>query len=577
MLSPNQRVEILFLREFKHSGLFLRALNEAVGFPLGRLTVWMVCDPRDPELCRRGKNDPTLVVSVSENRVTVGPFHVTKQSVCPACLQYWAKTAGFDRGNLRPARREDAFLAAEIVATIALKLWGEQPPTYLADSMLVVDTHTLLQTHHPVFGRQDCTSCRHRENSGGSDLRGHCSSQTGIVRRMDVTTHPVSGAHRAAATWVSPLPVPGARPLLDHQESYGNGVNRKEAECACIGEAIERYSLIYRGDEPLVRGTLQDLPAIDPSSILLYSARQYEEREKWNQQAEDHYLIPEPFDPARPIHWMAGIDLSNGKETFAPAACTLMWYAFKRDEPRYASGDTIGCGSGVSFEDALAHALLEWVERDAISIWWYNQLGRPSARIDSFNSDALIEVQRGIRSTGRELTLLDVTTDIGIPTYVSVSARPDGSQPLFAGASHPSPLRAAWKAAVEVGQIWFMMMRRREVGPEMGSWITTATTGNQPYLAPSSEVIAPPEPDEITSEDLVPWIITKLLLAGLRPYSVDLSRHDTALKTARAIVPGMRHVWNRRAPGRLFDVPVKMGWRHRPLAEEELNSICCMI
>jgi oxazoline/thiazoline synthase len=39
------------------------------------------------------------------------------------------------------------------------------------------------------------------------------------------------------------------------------------------------------------------------------------------------------------------------------------------------------------------------------------------------------------------------------------------------------------------------------------------------------------------------------------------------------IVPGLRHFYRRFAPGRLYDVPVKLGWRDRPLAEDELNPI----
>jgi ribosomal protein S12 methylthiotransferase accessory factor len=39
------------------------------------------------------------------------------------------------------------------------------------------------------------------------------------------------------------------------------------------------------------------------------------------------------------------------------------------------------------------------------------------------------------------------------------------------------------------------------------------------------------------------------------------------------VVPGLRHFWARFAPGRLYDVPVKMGWLDKPLLESELNPI----
>ena len=52
---------------------------------------------------------------------------------------------------------------------------------------------------------------------------------------------------------------------------------------------------------------------------------------------------------------------------------------------------------------------------------------------------------------------------------------------------------------------------------------------------------------------------------------------DVTLRTVRAVVPGLRHIWNRRAPGRLYDVPVAMGWLERPTAEGDLNPIRCWL
>jgi ribosomal protein S12 methylthiotransferase accessory factor len=40
---------------------------------------------------------------------------------------------------------------------------------------------------------------------------------------------------------------------------------------------------------------------------------------------------------------------------------------------------------------------------------------------------------------------------------------------------------------------------------------------------------------------------------------------------AKVIVPGMRHFWRRLGPGRLYTVPVRLGWRDRPAREDELN------
>jgi ribosomal protein S12 methylthiotransferase accessory factor len=41
----------------------------------------------------------------------------------------------------------------------------------------------------------------------------------------------------------------------------------------------------------------------------------------------------------------------------------------------------------------------------------------------------------------------------------------------------------------------------------------------------------------------------------------------------RVIVPGLRHFYRRFGPGRLYDVPLTLGLRKRPLRESDLNPL----
>jgi ribosomal protein S12 methylthiotransferase accessory factor len=61
--------------------------------------------------------------------------------------------------------------------------------------------------------------------------------------------------------------------------------------------------------------------------------------------------------------------------------------------------------------------------------------------------------------------------------------------------------------------------------------------------------------------------------AGLEMLILDQTRPEIGLPVVKVVVPGLRHFWTRFAPGRLFDVPVKLGWLQRPLTENELNPI----
>jgi ribosomal protein S12 methylthiotransferase accessory factor len=252
-----------------------------------------------------------------------------------------------------------------------------------------------------------------------------------------------------------------------------------------------------------------------------------------------------------------------------------MWYEFSPGEPEFARADTIGCAGGMTFEDALRGALLEAIERDAMAIWWDNMVQRPAMIPASFDSPELDFVVDGLRAIGRELFLLDCTTDIGVPTYVAVAPRTDGSEPLVAGAADMSPRVAAYRAASEVGQVWYEARRTSSLSSLVGPWLLSENVSSHAYLSPAEWKDAPRILPGVERTSAA--IVERLEAAGLEAYAIDHTRTDVCTRTVRAVVPGLRHIWNRRAPGRLYDVPVKIGWRARPALEAELNPIRCMI
>jgi ribosomal protein S12 methylthiotransferase accessory factor len=60
---------------------------------------------------------------------------------------------------------------------------------------------------------------------------------------------------------------------------------------------------------------------------------------------------------------------------------------------------------------------------------------------------------------------------------------------------------------------------------------------------------------------------------GMEVLVLDQTRADVGMPVVKVVVPGLRHFWARYAPGRLYDVPVKMGWLDNPRLESELNPI----
>jgi ribosomal protein S12 methylthiotransferase accessory factor len=518
---------------------------------------------------------PLLVISAALGTVIVGPLFERGIGVCPSCLRYWLKTARAQDSAPDGVAGDSEFQVILNVLADTATFFAPATTTPLSRQVCQCDTKSGRQTWHPLYPRRDCPDCRSMPIRENTPLNIHCSPLTSIVRHVEVGTRPFAGAWRASAQWNSPLAVNGARPPLIRQESYGRGRTRQEALNGCIAEALERYSIIYRGDEPLLRARLDQIGGgIDPRTILQYSDAQYRTRHDSNRDQDDRYFVGEPFDPAVPIDWMPASHVLTGATSHIPAACALMWYQFPRGEPEFARADSIGCAAGRTFEDALLAALFEIIERDAVAIWWYNRVPRPAVRIE----DAELRlVSSGLKEIGRELVLLDCTTDIQVPVCVAVAARPGGSEPFFAAAASLSPRAAAVKAATEVGQMWFDMMHSGTADPELYRFITDRTTASNPYLAGAGETGLGPEPPPITSAEAVRQTALRLRACGLEAFAADLSRPDVLLKAARAIVPGLAHVWNRRGASRLYRVPITLGWSSKPLAEEDLNPVLCML
>ena len=60
---------------------------------------------------------------------------------------------------------------------------------------------------------------------------------------------------------------------------------------------------------------------------------------------------------------------------------------------------------------------------------------------------------------------------------------------------------------------------------------------------------------------------------GIELLLLDQTRPDIGVPVVKVLAPGLRHFRARLAPGRLYDVPVSMGWLTEPHAEADLNPI----
>jgi ribosomal protein S12 methylthiotransferase accessory factor YcaO len=237
---------------------------------------------------------------------------------------------------------------------------------------------------------------------------------------------------------------------------------------------------------------------------------------------------------------------------------------------RFCIGNTNGVAAGQSLEDALTAAMLELVERDAIAIWWYNRVRRPALNINALDSPDVARVRDAAPAHGITVELLDLTTDVSIPVCAAVATNDQGALVALGAAAHSNPVAAASRAASELSQMWFWA--NQDDSPRTRAWFRGMSHSSDPYLEPSGTA-NPLPPTELTLDGC----LQALGAAGLCAYWVDLTRPEIGVPVVRVVIPSLRHSWNRLAPGRLYDVPVRLGWRREPTPEQDMNPRLCPI
>ena len=105
--------------------------------------------------------------------------------------------------------------------------------------------------------------------------------------------------------------------------------------------------------------------------------------------------------------------------------------------------------------------------------------------------------------------------------------------------------------------------------------VTPLKLENYPFLQPASNcVAAPPLGMDVPLDNVKEQVEACVEVARRAGYDflvLDQTRPDVEVPVVRVIVPGLRHFYKRFGPGRLYDVPVKMGLLDQPLREDELT------
>ncbi|MCG8458491.1 MAG: TOMM precursor leader peptide-binding protein [Holophagales bacterium] len=397
----------------------------------------------------------------------------------------------------------------------------------------------------------------------------------------------------------APTPPEPPQPPIAPGRCAGRGTDPDSARTAALCEALERYSGFFQGYETRRLATFDDLgeAAVHPDECLLASDRQLAERRAWNQRGLPFHELPEPLESGRKIHWTPLWSLVHGRRRWLPTS--YCYYNFR--EPSGCSpsrADSNGCAAGSRFEEAVVRGFLELVERDALALWWYNRAMVPALDLTSVSNPYVEALVHQWAAWGRSLLVLDITTDFGIPTFVAISRHdsPKAGDVLLGAGCHWSPHLALSGALTELNQFvpGFLAGRPRQaLSDEPGLEASYLGSGNGRAEVALGDLEAParqePDLEECGPEDLGPEepsartgtqlerCIDLARDRGLDLLVLDQTRPEVGLPVARVVMPGSRSMRARFAPGRLYRVPVELGWVERELGEDELNPVHILI
>jgi oxazoline/thiazoline synthase len=605
----------------------LRQLGVRVVDRAADLTVMVVSDFLEGRLAQLNERHladqmPWLLVQPSGLVPLVGPVFTPGKGACWACLADRRRRNRERRGMLdreqarcliasplssEPLGQTGIHLAAvEIAKAIATGFRTE-----LSDHIISLDLSGATIAKHHVSARPQCSVCGRRKlrdpgrapkpielgaggklvmTSGGyrsvsshatvARFRKHVSPLTGVVSRLEriEADLPLNTNYFAAHNFSAPARSVNQLRAGLGGGSFGKGSTAEQGEASALMEAIERYSGIFQGDEIRVTRRFTDFSsgeAILPNDVLLYSDSQYGRHEASTSGGGDESPpAPAPFDPSAKIEWSPVWSLRDERFRYLPTGLLYFFYG------PGSHADSNGCAAGNTVGEAIVQGFLELVERDAYAIWWYNRLQRREVDLSQFDDSYIRDLRTQLAESGRRLWVLDVTSDLGIPTFVAITHwMQNGAENIeFGSGAHFDARIALLRALTELNQFLALGLMGGGTGEKSSlDGTTPLRLENYPYLTPGDQPPVRLSSDSkfgrLDLHEQVSACVNIVRQQGLDFLVLDQTRPDIGVPVVRVIVPGFRHFYRRFMRGRLYDVPIKLGLRERPLAESELNPI----
>ncbi|WP_300031876.1 YcaO-like family protein [uncultured Roseobacter sp.] len=350
----------------------------------------------------------------------------------------------------------------------------------------------------------------------------------GITRLADIT-----GLDRIG------LPVmlavrPNARSI---SVSQGKGITQEHASASALMEAIEIWHA-ENVTKPVLYASVADLKS---------SGFSFAELDRLP-------ATPAGQVPANMrLHWIMAKDLMDGQEKLVPFEMVHADYTHPvASDAGLFPASTNGLASGNHILEAIAHAICEVIERDALSVWHH----QPDQLKAATQTDPDTIADTGIRGSiarfeqaGMEVRLWDITSDIRVPSWMCLilDRNDPGAHPGLGSGTHCDPITALHRALNEAAQtrLNYISGAREDLTEDEFSdngraarWMAfkglPASTGAMRIFDAAMGFRA----DAL--EATVNWLKQQLGVAGIREIAVvDLSRKEYGIPVVRVIIPGL--------------------------------------
>ncbi|MCR4665856.1 MAG: YcaO-like family protein [Desulfovibrio sp.] len=302
--------------------------------------------------------------------------------------------------------------------------------------------------------------------------------------------------------------------LVGTLTSYGRGLSLSEARISCLMEIVERVSS-YAGvsvENGIVSLSDQRVPK------ALVKAR-------YGASSSADFVLPGPCtgeDLDAPVYWVPGQD-RHGEQCLLPFQATFL--SANLPEPDYYETGSTGLAAGMTLAEARVAALLEILERDALSTVPFH---KNRAFLLKSRDPLLQSLLDDYEARSIRVQFMDLTHEFGVPVYKSFVTAVSG-EVSAASACKLSGRACALSALTETPWPYSLLQRAPE-GKASGPGFSNLPVR---YLEDL------PDFDTKIPEQNLAMLEDRLADFGLEPYYVDISRSDLDLPVVRAFVPGL--------------------------------------